>query len=204
MRGRFATLAHDRALRPSSGCCHRHRHRHEFLLHHHVGQEWAPDPPAVAIIVIVIDMLLATSSCWTRMGPRPSSCRHHHSRHRPVSCDIIMLGKRAPTALKNGPPRPSSLGPPVLPLGGPGPYAAAGKGVATGHSCGCVVLPHIGHTRKSLLSHSGGWDHMSSSLPHPSQTDLSHRLLAWGALIMRRWKNCRLLLAPSRAALATL
>jgi hypothetical protein len=33
-----------------------------FLLHHHVGQEWAPDPPAVAIITVVIDMFLATSS----------------------------------------------------------------------------------------------------------------------------------------------
>jgi hypothetical protein len=65
-----------------------------FLLHHHVGQEWAPDPPAVAIITVVIDMFLATSSC---------------------------LARRAPTALKNGPPRPWSLGPPVLPctpLGG--------------------------------------------------------------------------------------
>jgi hypothetical protein len=49
-----------------------------FLLHHHVGQEWAPAPQAVAIIiVIVIDMFLATTSCWASRVPRPSSMGLH-------------------------------------------------------------------------------------------------------------------------------
>jgi hypothetical protein len=161
MRGRHATFGTRpglHALNSSSCWYHRHRRRRHMLHHRAVYMTGHTVPQA----------------------------RHHHRhRLRHVSFYNNMLGKPGPQALEYRPPRPWNLGPPVLPcttLGGHGPYKAAERGVATRHSCGCVVLPQIGHTRKSPLSHSGGWDHMQSSHPHPSQSDLSHRLLAWGAL----------------------
>jgi hypothetical protein len=135
MRGRFATLTHDRAPRPPSGCHHRHRHRHRHA----------------SCYIIMLDKNGPQTLQLSPSSQSSSTCFLRHHR-----------------VWQDGPPRPSRMGPHglgalapryylVLPLGGSGTIRSCWKGVATRHSCGCVVLPHIGHTRKSLLSHSGGW-----------------------------------------------
>jgi len=158
MRGSFATLVHDRASRPSSCCYHRHHHRHASCFTIMLGKN-GPQP-----LKLSPSSSSSSSTCFL--------LQHH----------VGQAGSPGPQVWAYTALEPWSSSTTLCYPWGAWTIRSCWKGVATRHSCGCVVLPQIGHTRKSPLSHSGGWDHMQSSHPHPSQSDLSHRLLAWGAL----------------------
>jgi hypothetical protein len=164
MRGRFATLAHDRAPRPSSGCYHRHRHRHASCY---------------------INMLGKNGHQTLQLSPSSQSSLTCFSRHHRVGQD----GPLQPSRLD--PHGLQALVPPVLPcttLEGARTTCSCWKGVATRHSlvaawC-CPTLAT--HVSPCVRSHFGGWDHMSSSLPPPSQSSMSNQVPTWGPLISRR------------------